>query len=63
MLGAGDTIRVVERPDCPSVEMRTLERLPSLSWQQQLPPLQVPLAAIPGRSRGAGVAEEESQHQ
>jgi transglutaminase-like putative cysteine protease len=45
------------------VETRTLERLPSLSWQQQLPPLQVPLTAITGRQRGSGPAEEESQQQ
>ena len=28
------------------VETRALERLPSLSWQEQLPPLQVPLVTI-----------------
>ena len=28
------------------VETRTLERLPSMTWQEELPPLQVPLMAI-----------------
>ncbi len=33
------------------VETRELERLPSLSWQEQLPPLNVPLTAIRPRPR------------
>jgi transglutaminase-like putative cysteine protease len=33
------------------VETRLLERLPSLSWQEQLPPLHVPLTAIPALAR------------
>src|SRR5262249_41211638 len=44
------------------VETRSLERLPSLSWQEQLPPLNVPLTAIvqPGRQPQE---DEESQQQ
>ena len=45
------------------VETRELERLPSLSWQEQLPPLQVPLTAIVPRPRPEGQREEESQQQ
>jgi transglutaminase-like putative cysteine protease len=45
------------------VETRALERLPSLSWQEQLPQLQVPLTAIVSPPRGSGLHEEESQQQ
>ena len=46
------------------VETRELARLPSLSWQEQLPPLMVPLQEILVRSRSAaGQAEEEQQQQ
>jgi transglutaminase-like putative cysteine protease len=46
------------------VESRALERLPSLSWQHQLPPLDVPLMAIAGRASLAPTpADEESQQQ
>jgi transglutaminase-like putative cysteine protease len=33
------------------VETRELDRLPSLSWQEMLPPLSTPLTAIVGRNR------------
>ena len=46
------------------VETRELERLPSLSWQEQLPPLQVPLTAILPRSRSSiGDEEDPAQQQ
>lgn len=46
------------------VETRALKRLPSLSWQEQLPPLNVPLTAIvPRRSGEARTAEELEQQQ
>jgi transglutaminase-like putative cysteine protease len=47
------------------VETRTLERLPPLTWQEQLPPLQVPLRAIlPSRpAQRMGVMELEQQQQ
>jgi len=46
------------------VESRALERLPSLSWQHQLPPFDVPLTAIAGRmSLSPAPADEESQQQ
>jgi transglutaminase-like putative cysteine protease len=45
------------------VETRELERLPSLSWQEQLPPLQVPLTAIFPRPRWEAGRDEESQEQ
>ena len=47
------------------VETRTLDRLPPLSWQEQLPPLQVPLRAILPRRPAAGppVADLEQQQQ
>ncbi len=46
------------------VESRALDRLPSLSWQHQLPPLDVPLTAIAGRmSLSPAPADEESQQQ
>jgi transglutaminase-like putative cysteine protease len=46
------------------VQTRALERLPSLSWQEQLPPLQVPLTAIVGARDGQeGGSEVEQQQQ
>jgi transglutaminase-like putative cysteine protease len=46
------------------VETRTLESLPSLSWQEQLPPLNVPLTAIvPPTRHHAGEDDEGSQQQ
>lgn len=45
------------------VETRALDRLPSLSWQEQLPPLCVPLTAIRTRLQGPLTAEEEVQQQ
>lgn len=45
------------------VETRALERLPALSWQEQLPPLNVPLVAIVLPGRRAAPLEEESQEQ
>jgi transglutaminase-like putative cysteine protease len=47
------------------VETRTLDRLPPLSWQEQLPPLRVPLRAIVPRRPAAGptLADFEQQQQ
>ena len=45
------------------VETRELPRLPSLSWQEQLPPLNVPLQEILVRSQTELRAEEEAQQQ
>jgi len=46
------------------VETRALDRLPSLAWQDELPPLQVPLTAIISRSlRQARHDEELTQQQ
>jgi transglutaminase-like putative cysteine protease len=45
------------------VETRALERLPSLSWQEQLPPLNVPLTAIVPRPRTEVQFGEESEQQ
>ena len=45
------------------VETRELDRLPSLSWQEQLPPLQAPLTAIVTRPRVGPGEEEETQQQ
>ncbi len=45
------------------VETRELARLPSLSWQEQLPPLNVPLQAILVRTQGQTSAAEEAQQQ
>jgi transglutaminase-like putative cysteine protease len=42
---------------------RSLERLPALSWQEQLPALDVPLTAIVSRPRGEERFGEESQQQ
>lgn len=45
------------------VETRALDRLPSLSWQEQLPPLHVPLVTIRQTGRRAGNSEAEAQQQ
>jgi transglutaminase-like putative cysteine protease len=45
------------------VETRELERLPSLSWQEQLPPLDVPLTAIVTRRDLQSRTDEEGQQQ
>lgn len=47
------------------VETRALDRLPPLSWQEQLPPLQVPLRAILPRRQASGptMADLEQQQQ
>lgn len=45
------------------VETRALDRLPSLSWQDQLPPLDVPLQAIVTRPGPPRLGDEESQQQ
>jgi transglutaminase-like putative cysteine protease len=45
------------------VATRLLERLPSLSWQEQLPPLQVPLTAIRPRFRAAPRMDMDAQQQ
>jgi transglutaminase-like putative cysteine protease len=45
------------------VSTRALERLPSLSWQEQLPALDVPLTAIVPPRRGAGSYEEDAEQQ
>jgi transglutaminase-like putative cysteine protease len=45
------------------VETRELDRLPSLSWQEQLPPLGVPLTAIVARPRACAGEESEQQQQ
>lgn len=46
------------------VETRTLEALPSLSWQEQLPPLHVPLTEIvSGRRALEWVADDDASQQ
>ena len=46
------------------VETRELSNaLPSLSWQEQLPPLNVPLQAILVRTQEQASAAEEAQQQ
>jgi transglutaminase-like putative cysteine protease len=45
------------------VETRVLEALPSLSWQEQLPPLNVPLTAILPARRVAQADEDDPQQQ
>ena len=45
------------------VETRTLEALPSLSWQEQLPPLHVPLTMVLSHLRRESTNEEEVQQQ
>ncbi len=45
------------------VETRALKRLPSLSWQEQLPPLNVPLTAILPRRTGDAPSSQELEEQ
>jgi transglutaminase-like putative cysteine protease len=45
------------------VETRPLERLPSLSWQEQLPPLDVPLTEIVTRLAGRSMDESDAEQQ
>jgi transglutaminase-like putative cysteine protease len=45
------------------VETRQLERVPSLSWQERLPPLDVPLTAIVCRRREDRADEEGADQQ
>ncbi len=45
------------------VETRTLTTLPSRSWQEQLPPLHVPLTAIVPRKRPSSNQQDEQQQQ
>jgi transglutaminase-like putative cysteine protease len=45
------------------VETRALDRLPSLAWQDELPPLQVPLTAIVSRTLRQPPHEEELSQQ
>jgi transglutaminase-like putative cysteine protease len=45
------------------VATRELERLPALTWQEQLPPLQIPLTAITNRRHLLTVDDEETQQQ
>jgi transglutaminase-like putative cysteine protease len=45
------------------VETRALDQLPSLSWQEQLPPLHGPLTAIPTPVRDLARPREDEQQQ
>ena len=45
------------------VATRALETLPALSWQEQLPPLDVPLTVILTRSRTEPAPDEQEQQQ
>jgi hypothetical protein len=46
------------------VESRSLDRLPSLSWQEQLPPLHTPLTAIRTQwHKEVGTEKEIEQQQ
>lgn len=48
------------------VETRGLSRLPSISWQDAIPPFEVPLTAVSGRARGYvdfGVHAHQQQQQ
>lgn len=45
------------------VETRLLDRLPTLSWREQLPPLDVPLTAVLTAARRAAVVNAEEQQQ
>jgi transglutaminase-like putative cysteine protease len=45
------------------VETRALDSLPSLSWQDQLPPLNVPLTAILSRPRAEPLLDEQEAQQ
>jgi transglutaminase-like putative cysteine protease len=53
---ANESIRV-------RVETRTLQALPSLSWQEQLPPLQAPLTEIVSGRRALGLTTEDDASQ
>jgi transglutaminase-like putative cysteine protease len=53
---ANESIRV-------RVETRTLPALPSLSWQEQLPPLQAPLTEIVSGRRALGLTTEDDASQ
>jgi transglutaminase-like putative cysteine protease len=56
--GKGDETMLVR------VETRELERVPSLSWRDELPPLDVPLTAIQSQRRqSAGTATDSEQQQ
>jgi hypothetical protein len=44
-------------------ETRTLEVLPSPSWQEQLPDLQAPLTAIAGGRNGHALVNEDDASQ
>jgi transglutaminase-like putative cysteine protease len=45
------------------VETRALERLPSLAWREQLPPLDGPLTAFPVRARDGGRSGERPDQE
>src|SRR5262249_37488468 len=45
------------------VETRTLQALPSMSWQEQLPELQTPLTAIVGGRNGHLMVSEDDASQ
>lgn len=45
------------------VESRELDRLPTLSWRDQLPPLNVPLTMVLANIRKESTMEEETQQQ
>lgn len=45
------------------VETRQLDRLPTLSWAEQLPPLNVPLTMVLTQQQMAAVLEEDGQEQ
>jgi transglutaminase-like putative cysteine protease len=45
------------------VQTQELERLPPLSWQDQLPPLQGPLTALASRRHGDPATDEAEQQQ
>jgi transglutaminase-like putative cysteine protease len=45
------------------VETRTLDCLPSLTWREELPPLNAPLTAILGPPRSGGSEPENGQQQ
>jgi transglutaminase-like putative cysteine protease len=45
------------------VETRALEALPSLSWQEQLPPLHAPLTAIVGGRHGLDLSADDDASQ
>ncbi len=45
------------------VETRPLEEMPSLAWQEQLPPLQTPLTAIINVRNSSGEFHEDMPEQ